>query len=51
MAEKPSTFFSDFHGLVMLETHFEPRRGEMTHICDFSTLRVNIILNFDSVFN
>ena len=26
----------------MLGTHSEPRRGQMSHICDISPLRVNI---------
>ena len=25
----------------MLGTHSEPRRGQMSHICDISALRVN----------
>ena len=28
----------------MLGTHFEPRRGEMSHICDISLLGVKVVL-------
>ena len=28
----------------MLGTHSEPRRGQLSHICDISALRVKIIL-------
>ena len=31
----------------MLGTHSELRRGEMSHICDISALRVNVILKVD----
>ena len=53
---KTVNFFSHFHGLVpdtncnhlecfvMLGTHSQPRRGEMSHICDISPLRVNPII-------
>ena len=46
--------FSNFHGFmpdanykhlesfVKLGTHSEPRRGEMSHICDISLLRVKV---------
>ena len=49
---KTINFFSHFHGLVpdanynhlesfvKLGTHCEPHRGEMSHICDISVLRV-----------
>ena len=50
---KTINVFSHFHGImpdnnykhfecfVMLGTHSEPRRGQMSHICDISPLRVN----------
>ena len=53
--QKSSNVFSYFHGLVpdinymylegfvMLGTHFKPHRGEMSHICDISVLRINTI--------
>ena len=52
---KTINLFTHFHGLmpnnnykhlqcfVMLETHSETHRGQMSHICDISTLRVNLI--------
>ena len=52
-AKKQSTFFTHFHGFVadtnykhlecfvMLGTLSKPRRGQMSHICDISALRVN----------
>ena len=30
----------------MLGTHFEPHRGQMSHICDISALRVKFIYMF-----
>ena len=51
---KNHQLFTHFHGLVpdtnykhlecfvMLGTHSEPRRGQMSHICDISPLRVNL---------
>ena len=53
---KSSNFFSHFHGLVpdinykdlegfvMLGTHSEPCRGETSHICDISVLRVKSVI-------
>ena len=52
--QKTTKFFSHFHCLVpdtnnkhlecfvMLGTHSEPCRGQMSHICDISPLRVNV---------
>ena len=52
-SRKTINLFSHFHGLVpdtnykhlecfvMLGTHSEPHRGQMSHICDISPLRVN----------
>ena len=52
---KTVNIFSHFHGLlpdtnykhlecfVMLGTHSEPRRGQMSHICDISPLRVKYL--------
>ena len=37
----PDINYKDLEGFVMLRTHSEPRRGEMSHICDISVLRVN----------
>ena len=54
--QKTIIFLSHFHGLVsdtnykhlkyfiMLGTLSEPRRGQMSHICDISALRVSCIL-------
>ena len=34
----------------MLGTHSEPRRGQMSHTCDISSLRVNLIDDFASYY-
>ena len=39
----PDINHKDLEGFVMLGTHSEPRRGETSHICDISVLRVKII--------
>ena len=31
----------------MLGTHSEPRRGEMSHVCDISPLKVKITMSID----
>ena len=40
----PDTNYKHLESFVMLRTHSEPRRGEMSHICDISLLRVKNIL-------
>ena len=61
-SRKTINFFTHFHGLVphtnykhlecfvMLGIHSEPRRGQMSHICDISPLRVNLI-GLEYLFN
>ena len=36
----PDINYKNLEGFVMLGTHSEPRRGETSHICDISVLRV-----------
>ena len=38
----PDINYKDLEGFEMLGTHSEPHRGEMSHICDITVLRVNI---------
>ena len=37
----PDTNYKHLESFVKLGTHFEPRRGEMSYICDISLLMVN----------
>ena len=37
----PDTNYKHLECFVMLGTHSKPRRGQMSHICDISALRVN----------
>ena len=47
----PDTNYKHFECFVMLGTHSEPHRGQMSHIhvCDISALRINMF--FTSTFN
>ena len=37
----PDANYKHLESFVKLGTHFEPRRGEMSHTCDISLVRVN----------
>ena len=37
----PDINYKELEGFIMLGTHSEPRRGETSHTCDISVLRVN----------
>ena len=62
-SQKTIKCFSNFHGLipdtsykhlecfVRLGTHSQLRRGQMSHICDISPLRVNSNRNLIEVYN
>ena len=42
----PDTNYKHLEFFVMLGTHFEPRRGQMSHICEISPLRDIVYLVF-----
>ena len=47
----PDTNYKHLEYFVMLGTHSEPRRGEMSHICDISPLRVNFCSSGNVIIN
>ena len=42
----PDANYKHLENFIRLGTHSEPRRGEMSHICDISFPRVNKVLSF-----